>query len=454
MEVSKKTLTYTSLVLIHILLGIVIFLNTKISVIYSIAILSLSFLILLKTQNKKNEVLFVAAYAVGSEIVLRMAGGFLFYEIAKYSIVFFMLMGIYFSGFSKNSFLYWVFLLSLIPGVLVASVTLNLNANIIKSLSFNLSGPLCLGICSMYCYQRRITLKDLDHLMLTMLLPLLTAVTYMYLYNPSIKNVITSTESNFETSGGFGPNQVSTMIGLAIFLMFTRVIFYSKERWVIVLNITLLMILTFRGLVTFSRGGMICSAIMVALLILVLFFVTKRKAKIKIIWSIVFSLIALTAIWMYSSEQTNGLIDKRYANQDKGGRVKESILTGREVIMEGEFEMFLQNPIMGIGIGKAKEYRLDTFGEVIASHNEITRMMAEHGAFGVLALLILIMTPLTLYINNRQHIYLLSFFTFWILTINHAAMRLAAPAFVYALSLVQVYIVEKAKDNPVIEELE
>ena len=34
--------------------------------------------------------------------------------------------------------------------------------------------------------------------------------------------------------------------------------------------------------------------------------------------------------------------------------------------------------------------------------------------------------------------FLLCFLLFWLLTINHAAMRLAAPAFVYALSILKV----------------
>jgi O-antigen ligase len=437
-----KTLTYTALVVSHIVLGVAIYLYSKVSIPYGFAILSISLLTILKTHNSKNQVLYIAAYTVGSEVILRMTGGFLIYEIAKYSIIAFMLMGLYLSGFSKNSFPYWIYLIILIPGIIVASVTLNLNANIIKSISFNMSGPICLGVCALYCYQRRISLKELDNVMLAMLLPLITTVVYMYLYTPSIKDVITSTESNFETSGGFGPNQVATMIGLAVFLMFTRIVFYSKEKAIVILNLTLLIVLTFRGIVTFSRGGMICSAVMICLLISVLFFVIRRKARIKIIWTILFSLFAMVVIWGYSSAQTNGLIDKRYANQDKRGRVKESLLTGREVIMEGEYNMFLDNPIMGIGVGKAKENRLDAFGEVVASHNEITRMLAEHGLLGILALLLLIITPLALYINNRQHIYLLSFFTFWILTINHAAMRLAAPAFVYALTLLHVYSVE------------
>lgn len=47
---------------------------------------------------------------------------------------------------------------------------------------------------------------------------------------------------------------------------------------------------------------------------------------------IVFIFIAFLGAWSYSTEQTNGLIQKRYSNQDASGRLKEDQLTGR-----GEF---------------------------------------------------------------------------------------------------------------------
>ena len=40
-----------------------------------------------------------------------------------------------------------------------------------------------------------------------------------------------------------------------------------------------------------------------------------------------------------------------------------------------------------------------------ASHNEITRLLAEHGVFGILAFMILLFTPLIFYLNNREHIF-------------------------------------------------
>jgi O-antigen ligase len=105
--------------------------------------------------------------------------------------------------------------------------------------------------------------------------------------------------------------------------------------------------------------------------------------------------------------------------------------------------MFLDNPIFGVGVGRNKEIREKETGIVSASHNEITRMLAEHGSLGLADLMILFCTPLFLFLNNRQNIFALSFLAFWLLTINHAAMRLAAPAFVYALSLLKVYTVEE-----------
>jgi hypothetical protein len=41
--------------------------------------------------------------------------------------------------------------------------------------------------------------------------------------------------------------------------------------------------------------------------------------------------------------------------------------------------------------------------------------------------------------------YLLCLLAFWFLTFNHAAMRTAAPAFVYSLSLLNVFLDEVPK---------
>ncbi|RZJ30905.1 MAG: O-antigen ligase domain-containing protein, partial [Flavobacterium sp.] len=170
----------------------------------------------------------------------------------------------------------------------------------------------------------------------------------------------------------------------------------------------------------------------------VAYFKVNYKGKLKMnVLMIIFAALFM-GVWTYSSLQTGGLIDKRYANQDAAGRVKKSRFTGREKILASEIDYFLDNPVFGIGVAKGMELRKEATGETVLSHNEITRTLAEHGSLGIMALLILFATPLILYLDNRDHIYLLCFVIFWLLTINHAAMRIAAPAFIYSLSVLKI----------------
>ncbi|GAL82686.1 oligosaccharide repeat unit polymerase Wzy [Algibacter lectus] len=59
-----------------------------------------------------------------------------------------------------------------------------------------------------------------------------------------------------------------------------------------------------------------------------------------------------------------------------------------------EFEEFRNNPFFGIGVGRAKEIRFQKTGIHAASHNEVSRIIAEHGMFGVFAFLILLLAPI------------------------------------------------------------
>jgi hypothetical protein len=445
----KIKLSYTYLLLIHAVIALIVFVLPFLSKIYALLIPVIGLYIVIRTKNTNNEVLVVAGYLVGAEVLLRMTGGNLNNEYVKFGAVFFMLLGSFYSSFSKNALIYFLFLILLIPGILVTSNTEYFGVDIRKALFFNLSGPVCLGICAVYMFNRKIIFSDLQHILLAMGLPILTTTVYLFLYNPSVKDVITGTQSSFETSGGFGPNQVSTILGLGMFIFFTQLVLFSKTKKEIFLNGFLFLFLSYRGVVTFSRGGVITAVVMIVFLLCLLYYFSNDKGKGK--FSSVFMLTALMAIgiWTYSSLQTRGLINKRYANEDALGRAKKDRLGGREEIMDAEIKLFFDNPILGVGAGISKIKRIELKGDVLASHNEITRMLSEHGLFGIFGLLILFITPFALYVNNRQHLYFLSFFAFWLLTINHAAMRTAAPAFVYALTLlsVQVRIPEKAENS-------
>ena len=65
-------------------------------------------------------------------------------------------------------------------------------------------------------------MQSLGKVLFYAVLPIISLVVYLILYNPSIKETVTGTGSNFATSGGFGPNQVATILGAGIFIFITR----------------------------------------------------------------------------------------------------------------------------------------------------------------------------------------------------------------------------------------
>lgn len=445
----KEDQSYLYIILFHILIGVLGYVLPFTAKIYGYSIFIFGLYYIIKNQNRNNEALVVAAYVVGSEVFLRMTGGNPLYEISKYGVIVFILFGMYYSGFSKGAAPYWIFLLLLVPGVVISTFTLNFDTDLRKAIAFNISGPVCLGMASLYTFRRKILLTEINRILLSMGLPILSCMVYLTLYTPNVRDVVTSTQSNFETSGGYGPNQVATVLGLGMFIFFSKVILDSKTKFQFIINIIIALNITYRGMLTFSRGGVITGFLMIVLLLLFLYFKSNFGGRVKLNYISILLVLSIFATWTYTSFQTGGLINKRYANQDAAGRVKESQFTGREDIAKEEINIFLKNPIFGVGVGKGVEVREIDTGMKVLSHDEITRTLAEHGSLGILALLILFFTPLVLYLENKFNMFLLCFVAFWFLTINHAAMRTAAPAFVYSLSLlnIQLGLLQKKKED-------
>ena len=435
--------TYLLILGLHVLLAFLIYAVPFLSKIYGVLIPLLGTILLVNSKNKNNEVLLITSYVVGTEVFLRMTGGNAVHELAKYEVIFFFILGMLYSGVSKNAIIYLFFILLLLPGVYIGANVLGYEVDVRKAILFNILGEVTLFVSALYCFNRKVTLTQIEYIIKAIALPIVSIVIYLFLYTPSIRDVVTGTQSNFATSGGFGPNQVSTILGLGMFCFFTLLILFSKSKLVFLVHLALLLMTSFRGIVTFSRGGVLTAIAMIVVLIFVLYWFANTKAKSIIVILTISSLIIGGFVWTYSVLQTGGMIENRYANKDARGREKFDKLGGREEIANTELIMFLENPIWGIGVGKNKEYREQMTGIEAASHNEITRLLAEHGVFGILAFMILLFTPLIFYLNNREHIFLISFFVFWLLTINHAAMRIAAPAFIYALTLLKVSFVDE-----------
>ena len=431
---------YLSKIILHIVIGALLFFIDISPSIFFFAVL-LYFLVKIVFANKSEKittVLKACAYLVGAEVIFRMTDAGLFYESSKYFIIFFILFGIFYDGVSNKAYPYFLFLILMVPSIVVASINIDIDSNLRTNVAFVLSGPVCLGVSAIYCYDKKVSKKQILEILLYLALPVVSLTTYLFLYTPSIKDVLSGTQSNFATSGGFGPNQVATALGLGMFVFCVNYFLNSKSMLIKIINITLFGLMAFRGIVTFSRGGILTAILMIFAFLIFVYFRSSSRQKTIIITSFLMLLMASSIIWIVSSNQTSGLIDKRYANQDKKGREKEDISAGRIDLFYGELEGFVEKPFLGVGASGMKEHRLKTQGEVVATHNELSRLLSEHGILGIIILLILVFKPLDMRSRNRNNYFFYAFLVFWFATINHSAMRIAAPGFIYALALLNL----------------
>lgn len=431
---------YLVLVALHVVIGFVLFRFEPLAKIYFTALM-VFFIWRITTaapSKKTQQVLIACAYFAGAEVLFRMTKGGLAYEASKYLVILFMMMGMFFKGVSGKSYPYFIYLILLVPAVIVASMTLRYDANFRTNVAFVLSGPVCLGIAALFCYNRKITQKQLLDVIMYLSLPIIALTTYLYFYNPSIEAVLSGTDSNYQASGGFGPNQVSTVLGLGMFAMTVNYFLRSPLMLIKILNLVILGAMTYRAIVTFSRGGVYAAIIVIAGFLWILFMKSSFNKKGHILISLGLLIMVSFFTWSVSSKNTYGLIDKRYANQNASGQEKSDITTGRVSLFMDEVDGFLKSPFLGIGASRVKDARIEERNAVIASHNEIGRTLSEHGFLGVVVIVILIVKPLAYRTTNRGNIYFYAFLFFWFATINHSGMRIAAPAFLYAMALLNV----------------
>lgn len=428
---------YFFLILLHVLLALFCYKYSFVSKIYALSIIVIGIFFVVKNKNANNEVLYAAGYLVGAEVFLRMTHGNPNYEFGKYGVILFSILGMYFSGYSKKAMPYLVFLLLLMPGTILAINSIE--TRVLQSILFNISGPVCLAVCAIYTFKRKISEQQISHILLAIGLPIFSCSIYLFLYCPITTLTYFNTESSWMLSGDFGPNQVATVLGLGMFVFFIRLIDKSYNFFYFGLNLLLTLAIFYRGIMTFSRGGMLTSVIMI--LIVVLLFFLNSETKNSVQWKFKFFLIfvSFSGVFLFATYQTHGLLINRYASEDMRGNFKwRKITTGRVRLAMSEIKTFKENPVFGIGSGKSSEVRSEKSVKFATTHNEMTRLIAEHGILGLAALLILLIIPILLFFKNKKNRFLITFYLFWLLTINHSGMRIAAPSFLYALALLHI----------------
>ena len=164
-----KTENYIKWIGIHLLIAMLVYVYEPISKPIFFAILLFFGVQVVRKGNKNDEALYAAVYIAGFEVFSRMTDAAFTYEFAKYAVMLFLFIGMFYRGINVRSWPYFLYLLLLVPGILFSAINLNYGTNIGNAIGFNLSGPVTLGVAALYCYQKKITAKRMNELMVTLL---------------------------------------------------------------------------------------------------------------------------------------------------------------------------------------------------------------------------------------------------------------------------------------------
>ena len=158
----------------------------------------------------------------------------------------------------------------------------------------------------------------------------------------------------------------------------------------------------------------------------------SRGSRLRTLLIAVAAVIGIVTVFSAANDFTGNWLDTRYS---------DSQTAGRSTIAEMDLAVFGSHPITGVGTGRAPEFRTqDRLGEA-GAHTEFTRLLAEHGVFGigVLAMMAAILVQgyrRSLSYWNRLMVAALSMWS--LSTMLHAATRISAVGLMLALTQVRV----------------
>jgi O-antigen ligase len=253
-----------------------------------------------------------------------------------------------------------------------------------------------------------------------------------------------SMESNFSTSGGYGPNQVSAVLGLGA-LCSLIILFVDKSGISKLIFSGLFLWFTGQAALTFSRGGVV-NLVVAAVPFLMIYYRNVFRNVGTFIFSILVVVVTFLVLIPRLNVYTGGLLQQRFEDRD---------ITNRRHLIQGDLDAFLENPLVGVGPGMAEKYYYKYLGSYSAAHTEYTRLLAEHGILGIMAFLFLLAILIRAFFANRSRFSrsMVMTLSFWSLVeMTHSAMRISAISLLIGVATAH-FVLMPADDSDTGEEL-
>ncbi len=390
----------------------------------------------LKHRNWIWTLIFIS-YFTGIEMFYRATGvSFLPYELSKYLQIGLVLFNLFSSKTRFKTFVGIAIIILILPSAILYP------AAEYKDFIFTSLGIVALGMLVSFSGLQKISPDKFISILKAFLLPCISFVTFITIKTPALSDVEFNLSANFEMTGGFGSNQVATILSAAICVL---LVLLDSRKFIGSRTITLGLIIYFflRAFLSFSRGGII-GLVISTLLAYILFKKIRRSTLVK------FGTVMLLSVTVFvlSNLLTGGMLLLRYQGDTNatlaGKRDKnlELITSGRTDYAIVDLALWGNNPVFGVGPGNSKfmRFRYGRF-DAGAAHSEATRLLAENGIFGLIINLILIIWPIYIVYKSRgsqSRFIKTMLFAFAYATTYHSAMRTGITPLFYALASLDI----------------
>lgn len=439
-KVPRELVTFPSLAILlayfgaHAVLGIVMKKVPAVATVH--ALLSLLVALYWAVSGKgRGKVITAICYLAGAEVLWRMAKAAVFWEYGKYAVCAVILVSLLRYRPPRFNWLPLLYFVLLLPSIVLTVLAQPDSSVLRQTLSSNLSGPFTLALFAFCLAGVRLRSGEDDRCLLAMLGPI-TGVAAVCLFGAAnlSADYQFGDQSNFDTSGGFGPNQVSAVLGLGMlagFLWMQNLPRMSASWWVASM---LILFFAAQATLTFSRTGICIGVLTIGV---ASFFMMRASGGklVSLMGALLVFGVLFFAVFRSLDQFTGGKLSTRYS--EKG--FSEKGLTGRGDIAQGDLLLAVQHPLLGVGPGRAVFERSSRAG--MAAHTEFTRILAEHGLAGFLALTALLLMAAKGFkaaSGPGQQVWTASLIAYSLLFMLVSGMRLAAPSVAMGLAMVKL----------------
>jgi hypothetical protein len=423
-------------IILHVPLALVMYKVQFVATLHAWATVAVGLLWALSKPNLERAA-YVGAYIIGAEVLWRMTHTDIFWETGKYGLALIFIAAMLRSKQAKLPPLPLIYLLLLLPSVFLTVEFMGME-QARKTLSFNLSTPFALMVSIWFFSNVRISREQLGRLFLALIGPIvgIASITLFATVDASLTDDLNfGGGSNTITSGGFGPNQVSAILGFGVLVTFLLLV-DSKTKWSFkCVMLAIAIFLAVQSALTFSRSGLFLAV--GSGLLASLFLMKDNGSRGRVILTVgVLYLVANFIFVPFLDSVTDNAFSSRFQDTDP---------TGRDLVVQADLQIWAANPILGVGPGVARAYRSQFYTSErkasTVSHTEFSRLLAEHGILGGAALLLLLIMTGQILLRaqtpmNRALVVAMTTWSFLFMLTN--SMRLAAPAFAIGLGFATI----------------